>query len=85
MDTAADKVKRAVEEVRSRHQHHAWADRDQAQRRAQIVADRQRANEAGENRRAEWLDEVVGAPLRNRAAQNGADAGAHEDIRMAGR
>ena len=78
MDAAGDKVQRAIEEVRSRHQDHAWADRDEAQRRAQIVAHRQRADQAGEQRRAEWLQENVRAELGERAAQNGAGAGAHE-------
>ncbi len=58
--------------MRSRYQNHAWADRDETQRRAQIKAHRQRTNNAGEQRRAERLQERIAAIPRERAAQNGA-------------
>ena len=46
MDTAVDEVERAIEHMRPGHQDHAWADRDQAQGRAELVANRQRADHA---------------------------------------
>src|SRR5437762_13692831 len=79
MDTAIDEVERAIEYVRPRHQDHARADRDQPQRRTELVANRQRAYHAGDKRRAEWLDEGVCAIARYGATQNGAGSGTHED------
>jgi hypothetical protein len=78
MDAASQKVQSAVEEVRSGHQDHARADRDEAQGRAQVVADRQRADKSREDRRAEWLNEIVCGQLAKHAAQDGPRAGAHE-------
>ena len=62
MRTAAE-VHHAVEHVRSRHQNHAWADRDQAQGRTQLIAHRQRANNASKQCRAERLQQRVCAVL----------------------
>src|SRR5262249_41065333 len=81
MDTAADQIKGPIEDVRPRHQNHAWADGDEAQRRTQIVADRQPADDTGENCCAEWLNKVVLTHLRERAPHDGARAGACEDKR----
>src|SRR5262249_58204242 len=78
MDTAADQVQCRVEEVRPGYQNHAWADCDEAQRRTQIEPDRQRADDTGENCRAEWLDEIAVTDPSDRAAQDRASAGAHE-------
>ena len=81
MDTAADEVKGPIEDVRPRHQNHAWADRDEAQRRTQIVADRQPADNTGEKCCAEWLYKVVSTHLSERAPHERARAGAREDKR----
>src|SRR6516165_9338870 len=81
MDAAVDEVERAIEDVRPRHQHHARADRNKAQRGTQLVADRQGADDAGHERRAERLEEDVCARPRHAAPQNGAGRGTHEHQR----
>ena len=78
MHAALDEIQRAIQHRRSRHQNHARANRDKAQRRTQVVADRQSADNAGEQRRTEWLQEDVGAVLRQAAAKNSAGACADE-------
>jgi hypothetical protein len=78
MDAAVDEIQRAIEDVRSRHQHHARTDRDEAQRRTQLIAHCQRADNSSQNRRAEWLDEDVRTPLCQGTAQKGAGTGARE-------
>jgi hypothetical protein len=79
MKTAINKIQRAVKEMWARHQDHTWADSDKAQRRAQVVSSRERADDAGEERRAEWLNEQVRAQLCQTATQDGAAPRAHED------
>ncbi|MEJ0046809.1 MAG: hypothetical protein WDN04_12365 [Rhodospirillales bacterium] len=64
--------------MRPRHQDHARADGDQAQRRTQIVTNGQRADDAGQQRSAEWLQEDVGAVFCHVAAQHGAPGGTCE-------
>ena len=78
MDTAMEKIQHAVEDGWSGHKDHAWADRDQAQGRAQLVSNSQRADNAGEQGRAEWLQEDVGAVVRQAPAKNGAGRRTHE-------
>ena len=78
MDAAIDEVERAIEDVRPRHQDHARADRDQPQRGTQLVANRQAADDAGDERRAERLEKDVCAHTRHAAPQNGTGSGTHE-------
>src|SRR5215472_16391181 len=66
---APDQVQHAVEEMWARHQHHARADRDKAQRRAQFIPDRQRSNYASDQCRAKWLQEDICAVTRQRATE----------------
>src|SRR5262249_15257124 len=75
---AVDEVERTVENVRTEHQNHAGADRNQAQGRAQLVANRQGADHPGDQRRAKRLDERVCAVAGYGTTQNGADSGAYE-------
>ena len=75
---AVDEVERAIEEMRTRHQHHARADHDKAQRRTEFIADRQRADDAGKERRAERLQEEIRAQLAQCATQQCAGAGTHK-------
>src|SRR5215831_1728656 len=81
MDAAIDEVERAIEHVRPWHQDHAWADRNQAQGRAELVANRQRADQTSDKRRAEWLEEYVCAIAGYGATQNSAGSGTPKDQR----
>src|SRR5262249_7739682 len=79
MDAAIDEIERAIEHVWPWHQDHAWADRNQAQGRAELVANRQRADRTGDKRRAEWLEEYVCAIAGYGATQNSAGSGTPEE------
>ena len=84
MDAAPDDVQRAIEHMRSRHKDHAWTDRAGRSDELNWIANRQRADDAGEQCRAEWLQQDVRAVLRQAAAQNGASRRAHEYERRRG-
>jgi hypothetical protein len=54
--------------MRSRNQHHTRADRNETQRRTDLKSDRQRANDASDQRRTAWLQEKVCAVVGQGAA-----------------
>jgi hypothetical protein len=57
--SAVDEVKRAIEKMRTGHQDHARTDRDEAQRRTQVVAACHRPDDAGEDGCAQRLQEHI--------------------------
>jgi hypothetical protein len=84
MDARRGEVDHAIEHVRPWHQDHARADGDQAQRGAELVSHRDRANDAGEQCRAEWLQQDVAAVPVDDASQNGTARRADDDERDCG-
>src|SRR5262245_29645705 len=79
MNASTDQVERAVENVRPWHQYHAGAHHDEPQRRAQLRAYRQSADETCKQRGAERLNEDVRAHSGYGSAEQAARAGAQED------
>src|SRR5262245_66356993 len=79
MYPAVDKVDGPIEKVWPRHQHHARADRDKAQRRAHVVVDGETADEACQHRRGERLDKHIVTQPSEATANDGASASAEED------
>src|SRR5262244_2503159 len=71
MDARRGEVDHAIEHVRPGHENHARADGDEAQRGTELVAHRDRANDASQQGRAEGLQQDVGAVLTDDAPQKG--------------
>jgi hypothetical protein len=76
--TSLDKIECAIEDGGAAHQDHAGANRDQAQRRAQMIANRQRSDDAREQGRGQWLQKDVCAQVGQTAAKQGAGGRTHE-------
>ena len=76
---AAREVDRTVEEMRSRHEHHAGADGDQMRHGNDLESSHGRADDAGEQSGAKWLRERIVAERRQPAPQQGAGAGAERN------
>ena len=79
MDARRGEVDHAIEHVRPGHQDHAGADSDQAQRGAELVAHRDRADNPSQQCRAEGLQEDIAAVLADDAPQNGTARRADDD------
>jgi len=71
---AVEEIEGAVEKMGAGHQDHARTNRDEAQRRAQVPADRHRADKPSESRRAERLQEEICTQPAQSAAHDRAGA-----------